>query len=253
MPLDGHVFLRLQTFSLPPPHIILAFQVTLYFSPTTASRRTMESLLEKTRNNERYLKRLANSSVAGTVALYLLLIAGVILGGIALGHWWTTVGCCSSGATTATYTIIYRETTLRGTCPIAISPGLDNCFQNGAVQTVNGTLVLQSDTSVEIGVSWGYCITIFTEGDDGAPYRQLCTREFVFDGSGDITAGKIVVTGDYYVPANISDVSAFETSVWEVSGGTGSIYSRINGGQLTFTTAAEIAHFDGTLTFNTEA
>jgi hypothetical protein len=136
--------------------------------------------------------------------------------------------------------VSYRETTLIDNCDIA-----DAC---STLRRWNGTLVLLADTATTIGTSLASCFQIAVDPvDSGDLY--LCNIEYTFDGSGSVTAGTMTASGSLFLPTNSTDVTAWRTSTWAVTGGTGAVYYKPNGGQVVFTTAADQATMDGTITF----
>ncbi len=180
-------------------------------------------------------KTSARALVAIAIILALMTVFSIIAGGVAFGHWWSAkipAACCTAAKTT--YTIIVRETDV-SSCPLS-----EVCSTPGATEIINGTLVLASDGSTVVGYTIGFCITIgealgYTTTPD---IVQECQQEYLFNGEGGITAGKLTAEGSYIIP---DDGVTFPLTTWAVTGGTGA-YHFPNGGQLTFTHSSEILY-----------
>jgi hypothetical protein len=171
----------------------------------------------------------------------LLYIASVIAAFILYPPTKLPASCCTAAKTT--HTIIFRETDTVS-CPAA-----EDCSDAAATEIINGTLVLASDGSTVIGTTIGFCVTIGpVAGTVLTPgYVQSCQQEYVFNGAGGTTAGKITAEGTYVVPTNVSDPTLYPLTRWAVTGGTGA-YHFPNGGELTYTTVPTVAYHTVTMT-----
>jgi hypothetical protein len=149
--------------------------------------------------------------------------------------------CCTAAKTT--YTIIFRET------DTVSCPNAEACSDIASTEIINGTLVLASDGSTVIGTTLGFCINNGpVAGTVASPgYVQSCQQEYVFNGAGGTTAGKLIAAGTYVVPTNVSDPTLYLLTRWAVTGGTGP-YHFPNGGELTYTTVPTLAYHTVTLT-----
>jgi len=187
-----------------------------------------------------YSARAANALIAIAVILCLIALSFEIPFFIKFFEWEND--CCGSIINTYTKIIKYTETPTITTCVLGNDCGTQQLWNT------TGTIVALG-TSTALGNSFTQC---YLQGPDNVDAGDifLCSKIYIFDGSGSVTAGKITAFGDYFVPGNQSDVDAWRLSTWAVTGGTGSVYFKANGGEVTFTTAADAASTEGTITFN---
>jgi len=187
-------------------------------------------------------KQLADSTTWTTVAVWLFMIAFVILMALLVARirQWPIDLCCADTATVSQTTVSYQETPTITDCDLS-----DTCN----IQSWNSTLELLSDTSTQIGTALGTCSQLGPDAiADGILY--MCTKMFEFDGSGDVPAGMVISQGKYFVPTNQTLATSFRTSVFAITGGTGTWYSKPSGGTVTFTTQALQVTQQGSVVFN---
>lgn len=194
-----------------------------------------------------WMQNIRGAEIAQAVAQWFLVASlTVTLAIIAAALWdWKSNGFDQCGITLDQTTISYRES--------AVGDGVADCDISdicGNIESWNTSIALLSNTGTSIGVGHGHCLGL-ADVTGGALWQ--CTRIFTFDGSGGVSAGNVVIQGNYFVPTNVSNPAAWQTSVFSVTGGSGSFFGKPIGGEATFTTTVTsglIAYMDGTLVIN---
>jgi hypothetical protein len=171
---------------------------------------------------------LTRSVVVSTVAIVLLFLAVVILGSIALGHFYNRAAC--SPTSTATKTTVPLELQVTNATATLCPLNEGACEEATAEVVESGNITLQSDTDLVVGWYSSSCVTIGpSESVDDATDRA-CTLYLNLNGLGDLGAGLLSIEGIKTVVTEDGETTF--PAAFAVTGGVNA-YAKPIGGELT--------------------